>query len=236
MKTTAAVLKALKAKGNEQTRKTFLRHGMPEDMYGVKVGDLKVIAKQIKGNQQLACELYDTGNYDAMYLAGLVADGGQMTKKQLEAWAKAATCYMLSEYTVAWVASESPHARALALKWIKSKQPNIACSGWNTYASIVATRGDDELDLDEIQGLLQHVADNIDTAHDRVRYTMNGFVIAVGSYAKPLLREAKRVAKAIGKVEVDMGDTSCKVPLATDYIKKVESMGRVGKKRKTVKC
>jgi hypothetical protein len=33
-----------------------------------------------------------------------------------------------------------------------------------------------------------------------------------------------------------MGDTACKVPLAVDYIAKVESMKRVGKKRKTAKC
>ena len=34
-------------------------------MFCGKVSDLKVIAKTIKGNQDLACELYETGNYDA---------------------------------------------------------------------------------------------------------------------------------------------------------------------------
>ena len=52
-------------------------------MFGVSVADLKTIAKQIKGDQALALELYDTGNYDAMYLAGLVADGSQMSKRSL---------------------------------------------------------------------------------------------------------------------------------------------------------
>ena len=65
---------------------------------------------------------------------------------------------------------------------------------------------------------------------------MNGFVIAVGTYVKPLLKQAKATAKKIGKVDVQMGETSCKVPLATEYIAKVEKMGRVGKKRKTMKC
>ena len=65
---------------------------------------------------------------------------------------------------------------------------------------------------------------------------MNGFVISVGTYVKPLLKDAKATAKKIGKVEVDMGDTSCKVPLATDYIAKVEKAKKTGKKRKTVKC
>ena len=65
---------------------------------------------------------------------------------------------------------------------------------------------------------------------------MNGFVISVGAYVKPLLKQAKRVAKTIGTVSVDMGDTACKVPLATEYIEKIEKMGRIGKKRKTIKC
>lgn len=60
---------------------------------------------------------------------------------------------------------------------------------------------------------------------------MNGFVIAVGTYIKALLPEAKRVAESIGKVSVEMGETSCKVPFAPDYIAKVERMGKVGKKR-----
>ena len=59
MKTVPQVLAALKKKGSEQTRKTFSRHGAPGKMYGVKVADLKVIAKQIRGNQQLAIDLYD---------------------------------------------------------------------------------------------------------------------------------------------------------------------------------
>ena len=61
-------------------------------------------------------------------------------------------------------------------------------------------------------------------------------MISVGTYVKPLLKPAKAAAKKIGTVSVDMGTTSCKVPLATDYIAKVEKAGRVGKKRKTAKC
>ena len=39
----------------------------------------------------------------------------------------------------------------------------------------------------------------------------------------------------IGEVEVDHGDTACRTPFAPDYIAKVEKMGRVGKKKKTIK-
>lgn len=236
MNSVSQVMTALEAKGSEQTRKTFARHGISDDVFGVKVADLKVIAKQIKGNQDLACELYDTGNYDAMYLAGLVADGSQMTKKQLEGWARNGKFGTIWEYTIPWVASESPHARSLALKWMKAKNEGVATCGWNTYAGILAITPDEQLDLKEIEDLMNQVKDNIHTAPNRVRYAMNGFVISVGTYVEPLLKKAKAAAKKIGTVTVDMGDTSCKVPDASSYIAKVEEKNRVGKKRKTNKC
>ena len=83
MNTTAAVMDALKRKGSEQTRKTYARHGIDVPMFGVKIADLKVIAKNLKGDQALALELFDTGNYDAMYLAGMLADGSKMSSSRL---------------------------------------------------------------------------------------------------------------------------------------------------------
>jgi len=236
MTTVAEVMAELEASGSEQTRKIYNRHGAPNDMFGVKVGDLKQIAKRIKGDQQLALALYETGNADAMYLAGMVADGSQMTKRTLDAWAKAASWYMVSEYTVPGVACESRHARGLALKWMKSRKEHVAACGWATYAGLLAVTPDEELDLAEIQELLDRVVVEIGSAPNRARYTMNGFVISVGTYVRPLLKQAKAAAQQIGKVNVDMGGTACKVPRAAEYIAKVETMGRVGKKRKTVKC
>lgn len=229
-------LSELKKLGTAQTRKTYARHGAPDAMFGVKVGDLKPLAKRLKGDQEAALALYESGNSDAMYLAGMIADGSQMTKKQLDAWAKGASWYMISEYTVPGVAAESQHGRDMALKWIKSRKEGIASAGWATYAGLLSVLPDDELDFNEIRGLLDDISKCIHDAPNRVRYTMNGFVIAVGTYVKPLLAHAKKVAEKIGTVSVEMGQTACKVPFAPDYIAKVEKMGRVGKKRKTAKC
>jgi 3-methyladenine DNA glycosylase AlkD len=238
MASVTSIMAELKKKGSERTRKTYARHGMPADRtFGVSIADLKVIAKMIKGQQALACELYETGNVDAMYLAGLVADGSQMTKKQLNAWAEgAAGLTMISEYTVPWVAVENPDARDLAIQWIKSKKEHVASSGWCTYTGLVATKADEALDLAEIEDLLKTVVKEIGSAQNRVRYTMNGFVIAVGTYVKPLLKQAKASARQMGAVSVDMGDTACNVPLATAHIEKIEAAGRVGQKRKTIRC
>jgi len=238
MPTVTSIMAGLKKKGSEKTRNTYARHGMAtKPMFGVSIADLKVIAKTIKGQQALACELYETGNLDGMYLAGIVADGRKMTEKQLNGWAEAAAGLpMISEYTVPWVAVENTHARDLAMRWITSKKEHVACSGWCTNAGLVATTADEALDLAEIGDLLSTVVKGIRSAQNRVRYTMNGFVIAVGAYVKPLLKQAKASAQLIGAVSVDLGDTACNVPLASAYIEKIQTAGRVGQKRKTIRC
>ena len=238
MPTVTSIMAELKKKGSEKTRKTYARHGMAtERMFGVSIADLKVIAKTIKGQQALACQLYETGNLDAMYLAGLVADGSQMSTKKLNEWAeRGANLQMISEYTVPWVTVESPHARDLAIQWINSKKEHVASSGWCTYAGLLATKAAEALDLTEIESLLNTVVKGMKHAQNRVRYTMNGFVIAAGAYVKPLLKQAKASAKQIGAVSVDMGDTSCNVPLSLAYIEKIEAAGRVGQKRRTIRC
>lgn len=234
-KSVSQVMAELKKCGNEKTRQIFQRHGA-RNLFGVSVADMKVIAKSIKGQQELARQLYATGHDDAMYLAGIVADGALMSKKELDQWAKQAGWYMVAEYTAAWVAIENPHGRDMAIKWIGSKKESIASTGWATYAGLASYYPDEQLDLPEIQGLLETVKNEIHQQPNRVRYTMNGFVIAIGGCVKPLLKQAKQVAAKIGKVEVEMGDTACRVPLATEYIAKIEKAGRIGKKRANIKC
>ena len=230
------VMDRLRKLGTEQTKKTFLRHGAREPFFGVKVGDLKVIQKQVKRDHKLALELYDTGNSDAMYLAGLIAEPEKMTKAQLRKWVKAAYWHMLAGYVVPWVASESPFGRELALEWIDSPKEMTATAGWSTYGALVAITPDADLDLKEVEKLLNRVKAEIGSAANRVKYCMNGFVIAVGGYVAPLTAKAKAVAKAIGAVEVDVGDTDCKVPDAVASIEKIETMGRVGRKRAHAAC
>jgi 3-methyladenine DNA glycosylase AlkD len=241
MPTTAAppaqdILDELRPLGSESHKKLMLRYGVREPCYGVKIGDLKKIQKRVKADYQLALDLYDTGVYDAMYLAGLIADERKMTRKDLQRWLDKATSAPLCEYTVAWVAAESEHGWRLGLEWIESKKEDVASAGWNTLCGVVAMKEDSELDLAAVKRLLQRVARTVHEQPNRVRYAMNSFVIAVGSYVKPLTGDAIAAAKKIGKVNVDMGETACKVPDAAAYIAKVKQRKAIGKKRKTVRC
>lgn len=236
MESVTKIMSELAALGNEGTKKVLMKHGAREPFFGVRIGDMKPIQKRIKKNYELALALYDTGNSDAQYLAGLIADEKKMTKADLQHWVESADWYMQSEYTVAWVAAESAFGYELALEWIESDNAQIATSGWATLSSLVGIKQDSELDIKTLSALLERVKTSIHEQPNRVRYVMNSFVISTGSAVTALTDQAKAVAKAIGKVYVDMEGTACKVPLAIEYIEKVEQKGYLGKKRKEARC
>jgi 3-methyladenine DNA glycosylase AlkD len=230
------VMSELAAKGSASYKRTMLRHGAKEPFFGVKISEMKVLLKKLKRDQALALQLYATGNGDAQYLAGMVADGRQMTSAQLQSWVEKASWSMIAGFTVPWVASEHPDAFALAMKWIDSPKEDIANAGWKTLGALAATVPDERLPVKEFSALLDRVAKTIKTAPDDVRYAMNGFVIACGTYIAPLGDKAIATARKIGKVEVDMGDTDCKVPEAESYIMKSRRGAAVAPKRKTMRC
>ena len=234
--TARSILEKLKPLGSESYKRVLAKHGVKEPVYGVKIEELKKIQRSVKTDHRLAMELFDTGVYDAMYLAGLIADDAKMTRGDFQRWLKRATSPALFSYTIPWVAAGSPHGRVLALEWIESDKEDVAVAGWSTLAGLVSVTDDEALDLDELRRLLTRVATTIHDQPNGVRYAMNGFVIAVGSYVKPLTAVAIAAARKIGTVDVDMGDTACKVPDAAAYIEKVKQRGSIGRKRKTVKC
>jgi 3-methyladenine DNA glycosylase AlkD len=234
--TATEILTELEQYGDPQTKKTLLKHGAKEPFFGVKVADLKKILKRTKKNHELSLELYKTGNSDAMYLGGLMADEKKITESQLNEWVENAYWYYLSEFAVPWVAAETPFGFELGLKWIQSNQEQIAAAGWVTLSYFASLQPDTTLDLVKYSQLLDKVALEIHQSQNRVGHTMNAFVIAIGTYIKELTEKSIQVAQKIGTVKVDMFGTACKVPLATAYIQKAIDNGSIGKKRKTARC
>lgn len=242
------VLLELQKMGSEQTKKVLSRHGAREPFYGVKVGDMKKIVSKIKKNRkldpaaypqdlhELALELYQTGISDAMYLAGLIADPRQFTLETLEDWVKKADWYMISDYTVAGMAAESRFAWDLGLKWIESLDEFIASAGWATLSGFLSICDNRDLDQQKLEELLGRIPKEIHSSPNRVRYSMNNFIIALGSFVPDFTDRAKKVGILIGDVDVDMGGTACKVPRIEEYLNKVENKGYLGRKKARVIC
>jgi 3-methyladenine DNA glycosylase AlkD len=230
------VMAQLQGYGSESIKKILLKHGIKEPFFGVKVEHLKTIQKQTKTDYPLAKDLFATGNTDAMYLAGLITDDAKMTKDDLQTWVKQAVSNNISEYTVPWVAAGSRYGFELALEWIESEEEHITAAGWSTLSNLVALRPDSELDIPALKQLLERAGQKIHSAANRVKYTMNGFIISAANYVTALTDDAIAIAKKNGVVMVDMNGTACKVPDALEYIAKMQAKGQIGKKKKTVKC
>jgi len=222
--TVKEIMTRLEALGSPQIKNILLKHGVKEPLFGVKVGDMKPIQKKIKKDYQLAKDLYATGNADAMYLAGLIADDEKMTKKDLQTWVKQAYSNNICDYTVPWVAAEGRYGYELAMEWINAKESHIAAAGWATLSGLVALKPDDQLDLKALKALLTRIETSIHTSPDRVRYNMNNFLISTGAYVTALTKDVLTMAKKIDAVTVAAS------------IKKIEDRGNLGKKKKTVKC
>jgi hypothetical protein len=217
--TAQEVISEIKPLASDGYKKILLNHGVREPCLGVKIEDLKKIQKRVKKDYQLALDLYDTEIYDAMYLASMIADEVRMTKRDLQSWAERAQGGALSA-AVSSVAGRSSHGCELAVEWIESNKECVATTGWATLINSI--KEGSQIGIPALKRLLQRVQKTIHKSPNTVRYEMNAFVIAVGSYVPALTDLAMETGEKIGPVEVDMGNTACKVPFAPDYIRKVQ--------------
>lgn len=230
------VMAELESFANPSTKKTLMRHGAKEPFWGVKVGDMKKIQKKIKKDHELALQLYDSGNSDAMYFAGLIEDEAQVTEKQLEDWLKKAYWYYLSEFTVPWLAADAGLGEIVGKKWIESKDEKTAAAGWQAFSAHLLVTPNDELDIKYYDKVLDRIEKDLQTSGNRVKHTMNALVIAIGTNFEQLTAKAIKIGNNIGLVKVNMGDTACKVPSSPAYIEKAVKMGRIGRKKKIARC
>ena len=207
-------LSELKAAGSAQTRKTYGRHGVTREMFGVSYAVLGKLTKKIKTNHKLALGLWKSGIHDAMVLATMVADPKQLKPADANRWLKEVDSYVLLDGFCKLIA-QTDFAMQRAEAWMKSKDEWTGNGGWGVLSHIAGTLSNTQL--------AKHIATiekKIHAAPNRTRYTMNGCLIAIGIQNKEIQKKAIAAAKRIGKVEVDHGQTSCKTPDAAAYIAK----------------
>lgn len=230
------VMQELEALGKERTKKIYISNGAHEPLFGVATGEMKPLAKKIKYNQPLAEQLYSTGNYDAMYFAGIIADPKAMTVADFERWMDAAYFYMLSDFVVAVTLAETDIAQEVADTWIASGEELRMSAGWNCYCWLLGNRPDSEFDESKLATMLEIVESTIHDSPERTKYAMNNFIYTVGVSYLPLHDKAVETAKAVGPVEVKRDKKKSSFLLASEVIQNAVDKGRLGFKRKNVRC
>ncbi|MCU9612519.1 DNA alkylation repair protein [Caldibacillus lycopersici] len=230
------VMQELEALGKERTKNIYIRNGAHEPVFGVATGAMKPLAKKIKKNQELAEQLYATGNYDAMYFAGVIADPLAMTEADFERWINGAYFFMLSDYVVAVTLAETEIAQAVADKWIASSEELKMSAGWSCYCWLFGNRKDTEFDISKVSLMLDEVKNTIHDVPDRTKSAMNNFLYTAAISYLPLHEKAVETAKAIGPVEMKKDGNKVTILHAYENIQKDLERGRLGFKRKYVRC
>lgn len=230
------VMQELEALGKERTKKMYMSNGAHEPLFGVATGAMKPIAKKIKIDQALAEELYATGNYDAMYFAGVIADPKAMTVEDFNRWIEAAYFYMLSDYVVAVTLAEAPIAQEVADAWIASGEELKMSAGWSCYCWLLGNRKDSEFSESKLAQMLEIVKNIIHDAPERTKSAMNNFLYTVAISYVPLHEQAVATAQVIGPVEMKRDNKKSTQLNAYEMIQKEVARGRIGFKRKYVRC
>ncbi|KOY18083.1 DNA alkylation repair protein [Paenibacillus xylanivorans] len=230
------VMQELEALGKERTKKIYMSNGAHEPLFGVATGAMKPIAKKIKKDQPLAELLYATGNYDAMYFAGVIADPQAMTEADFDRWIDAAYFYMISDFIVSVTLAETDIAQAVSDKWIASGDELKMSAGWSCYCWLLGSRPDSEFSESKLNDMLKQVEQTIHESPERTKYSMNNFLYTVAVSYLPLHDQAVETAKAVGPVEVNKDKPKSKFLLASENIQKAVEKERTGFKRKYVRC
>ena len=230
-----AVMKQLESLGTAQNRKVYARHGATGEMFGVSIANIEKLKKDIlrlpgdgrpryaKHAHELGVQLWETGNHDARVLARTLVDPQQIKSSQLDAWIRDCKSH-ITEGAVVGMAKDTRFAETKMKKWRGSSKDLTAAAGWNLLCELALA--DNDYSDDFFEPFLVEIRDGIHQGTNRARYAMNNAVIAIGGRSSKLKRHALKVAKAIGTVEVDHGETNCQTPDAVDYI------GRVWERKK----
>ncbi len=211
------IMHELESLGTEQNRKIYSKHGVMDNFFGVSFTHLRNLAKKIKANHLLARELWVTGNHDARNLATMIADPKIVTEVEIDQWVLDLKDYILADSFAQFVNKTSFCHSKMEL-WTQSENEWIGRAGWQLLALLAMN--DKTLSDEYFENLLKIIEQKIHVSKNRTRYAMNAALIAIGIRNPELKRKAIESAQKIGKVEVDHGDTSCKTPIASEYIEK----------------
>jgi 3-methyladenine DNA glycosylase AlkD len=215
--TYAEVMRKLEASGTAQNRKVYQRQGAGSNLFGVSFANLNQLKRQINTDHQLAQQLWASGNADARHLALMIADPEEASEELLDSWVKDLNYFMLCDL-LAGFGGKTKFAKKKAEEWIKSKDEWIGRAGWDLLG--VLAMQDGNLPDAYFEKYSELIENTIHQSKNFTKHAMNNALIAIGIRNLSLRKKAMAVAKKIGKVEVDHGETNCQTPDAAAYILK----------------
>jgi 3-methyladenine DNA glycosylase AlkD len=188
------ILAQLETLGDDARRAHNTRAGAPDNQFGVKLGDIRAIAKTIKADHELALKLWETGNVEAQLLATLIIKPKALSADELDELTRSTTCAQVADWLNAYVVAQHPEKDALRETWMRAKDRWAARAGWNLTASRV-NKGEGDFDL---PALLDRIEKEMPKAAPEVQWTMNNTLAAIGIHHPEHRERAVAIGERIG--------------------------------------
>jgi 3-methyladenine DNA glycosylase AlkD len=195
-----------------------------KNYYGNNLTKLKALSKRVKKNHDMALKLWATEVHDARLLATMIADPKLADENLVDNWMGDARTWDLSDKLCQNVIAKMPLWDEKIKTWTKSPKEMLQRSGF-ILLYIKAKKGKDWIDAD-FDDYLKQIENEINQAPNWSMEAMNTALIAIGGRSKQMNRKAMAVAKKIGTITIDYGDTSCKNPDAVDSLTAQRSRGK----------
>ena len=207
-------LKQLKALGTAKVRAQNAKGGAGDKQFGVSLGGIRVLAKKIRANHELALSLWETGNVDAQFLATLLIQPKRLSAEEMDRMVRSITFVRVADWLLAYVVRQHPDKEALRRDWMAADDRWAARAGWDLTAERVA-KSPDGLDL---PALLARIESDMADADPTVQWTMNNTLAAIGIHFPKHRKRAIAIGEALGVYRDYPVSKGCTSPFAPIWI------------------
>jgi 3-methyladenine DNA glycosylase AlkD len=207
-------LKQLKALGNEKVRKHNTKYGAGDNQFGVKHGDIRVLAKKIGPNHELAMALWETGNADAQLLAALLIKPKDLSAKEVDRLVRSISFAHVADWLINYVVKQHADKETLRQEWMTTNQRWTARAGWSLTASRVV-KSPEGLD---VKALLDRIESEMAGADPEVQWTMNSTLAEIGIHFPKLRKRAIAIGEKLGIYRDYPVSKGCTSPFAPIWI------------------
>ena len=210
-------LERLEALGNEKIRRQEGRRAAGSNQFGVALGEIRKLAKEIKSDHELGMNLWDTGNLDAQLLAILLFKPKLLTLVDLEKKVRSVSATQVADWFTAYVLKKHPDAENLRQGWMTTADPWAARAGWSLTADQIEKNS---VDLD-LKQLLDRIEKEMATAAPEVQWTMNNSLVAIGINQPKHRKRATEIGEKLGLYRDYPVSKGCTSPFAPVWIKTI---------------
>jgi 3-methyladenine DNA glycosylase AlkD len=217
MKTVEEILTDLEGMADPRAVVIWQRMGLETTHYlGVGLTKINNYSKSVGKSQEVAEALWKTGIHDARLLATFIAEPKKISAELAEEWMNTAAFWDLSDKICTNVIAKTSFGPEKMRAWTAAENPEFKRrSGFMLLARIAPTG---KIDEEELSAYLQMIEREVTGERNWVKEAMNWALICIGGVDAALHTEALTIARRLGPIDVDYGDSSCKSPDAVTHL------------------